>query len=245
MVVVLILFLLYCFCFGLVLVLEFFGIKTGNIKLNLKFIKFIEEEVSAINDVFFFIFILSFFITSQTIIIFLFGSLNSFWLLISYIISIVILLIFFVPLTMVFNFGLNSVAYIIGSSSKGSTLKEYPSDIIGTFAYFLRINIQLIRFVLLTVTFLTYNEIYLNEARFSFLQTVELTDLNTLFDYVSYGLLEFCKGYIRLLFELSHYWVIFFIQGNTLIVIVLILMQFLYTLFIFNKLCEYYKIKKL
>ena len=109
-----------------------------------------------------------------------------------------------IPLFILYDEGFYFLAFLRGSASKNSLFWEFIIDYMNTISFFLRINIQLIRILIITIFFLVYNEFYdsniiliynnsIDKHNFSF-ANYYVFFLNKIFHYILY-----------FLFELSHF----------------------------------------
>lgn len=70
-------------------------------------------------------------------------------------------LVALIPFNLIYNWGAYFPIYIKGQSIKKNILFELLTDYIHLLSFFLRINIQLIRLVIITCVFYMYNEMYI------------------------------------------------------------------------------------
>lgn len=76
-------------------------------------------------------------------------------------ISLLLYLVALVPINLIYNWGTYFPIYIKGQSNKKNIFIELMTDYIHLLSFFLRINIQLIRLVIITCVFYMYNEMYI------------------------------------------------------------------------------------
>lgn len=150
-------------------------------------------------------------------------------------IAIIVTIVILIPLSLLFNWGFYAPIYIKGQSIKKNLLIEFFTDYIHFISFFLRINIQLIRLVILSSIFYMYNEMY-----YEFIHPIY--NLNVLYftpvyfsDYLYIGLESIFIIILNIFYEISHFWVLLFMQSNAFGVIVFIITQFLYTVYLFNR----------
>lgn len=94
--------------------------------------------------------------------------------------------------------------YIKGESTLGNLLGQVVMDYFYVVSFFLRINLQFLRLVVLSGVFIVYNEFY-----FEFiypLYDIEASrfTLNSWDDYVYFGLSSLLSAFYRFIYELAH-----------------------------------------
>ena len=109
-------------------------------------------------------------------------------------------------------------------------------------SFFLRINIQLIRLVIVGCVFFMYNEMYV-EFIYPTLDASPNTTSGVL-GAVAAGSLFLLKLTASLLYEIGHLWVIVGMQSGAFAMIVFVITQFLYSVYLINKLQSYLKNKR-
>lgn len=75
-------------------------------------------------------------------------------------VSALLYLVALIPINLIYNWGAYFPIYIKGQSIKKNVFVELVTDYIHLLSFFLRINIQLIRVVIITCVFYMYNEMY-------------------------------------------------------------------------------------
>ena len=94
--------------------------------------------------------------------------------------AIAIIIVILIPLSLLFNWGFYAPIYVKGQSIKKFLLIEVVTDYIHFISFFLRINIQLIRLVILSAVFYMYNEMYYEfiypEYNFNNLNIIQTSD---------------------------------------------------------------------
>jgi len=218
----------------------------NSFSINLFFLNMlteIEKELNSIDDLIYIIFIffsffsysfffysLLFFINYSNIVLFFF----------IYNIQLVLILI---PTFLLYDYGFYFIIYIRGSTSSSIFLYENILDYINIIAYCLRVIIQLVRLVVILVTFFTFSELYL-EYYYYFYNIYICKSFNH--SQSSYSLIIFFLILVgHWLFEFVHLIFIFILQTVAFNVMILWLFQFLFTLFFFEILENFFiKLRK-
>ena len=150
-------------------------------------------------------------------------------------VMIVIILVVLIPISLLFNWGFYATIYVKGQSIKKNLIIEVLTDYIHFISFFLRINIQLIRLVILSAVFYMYNEMYYEfiypEYNFNSLLYTPIY----FSDYIYIGLESIYIIVFNVIYEISHFWVLLLMQSNAFGVIVFIITQFLYTVYLLNR----------
>jgi hypothetical protein len=129
-----------------------------------------------------------------------------------------------IPTTMVYNFGFYFIISIRGGATTLSYIYELILDYVNLISFALRLCIQLVRVVVIGVTYYMYNHLFFV---YNYLVSPSTSSVfNGLFTLTSYLIM-----WARLIFEVGHTFVIFGIQLIAFNVMVLWLFQFLFTLF--------------
>ena len=123
-----------------------------------------------------------------------------------------------VPFVALYNFGFYLIINIKGASASLSYFYELVQDNINLLSYFLRVCIQLVRVITITVTYFGYNHLVMS-------YNFRITGASLSFSDLSLSL-------VRFVFELVHTIIIFIAQMLSLFMMVLWLFQFLFTVFI-------------
>lgn len=156
---------------------------------------------------------------------------------------ILIFIIFFFPIGIIFEYRFFFIVYIKGEIGLKTFLFELIMDYINLVAFFLRINIQLIRIVIFSCIFFMYNEMYFEQIYPYYVNFNNANiELITLIDYLYFYSEKFFFFFGYVLYELSHFWVLFFMQNSAFTGIITILMQFLYTCYLIKKVELYFNI---
>lgn len=167
-----------------------------------KFTNFIEKELNALDDILFSIFAVILFSFTNIYFFFNFIQLGLNDDIFLNLVVIVCLVVFSTPLQLLLNYGFYFIISLKGASNTKVFLVEFLFDCINILAYFLRICIQLVRLVIMFLTYFMYAELY---STYTFdTCSVSYTECTTLTDYFTFIL--------RFLFEINHTAVIFLVQ---------------------------------
>lgn len=203
---------------------------------------YLNQEIGEINT-FFLILSIVFSLFFLDIIYFVLDCLdivyNSFigWVLILFVSVIVIL-----PISIIYDYRAFFISFIRGSSTNSSFLFELVLDYLHLVSFFLRINIQLIRILILTVFFAMYNELYI-EYIYD-LYNSNYTNPTNFSEFTVYYFIKLFSTFFYMMYEISHFWLLFFIQSTAFSLILVILIQFLYIVYLIYKVEEYFRLKK-
>lgn len=129
-----------------------------------------------------------------------------------------------IPFAMAYNFGFYFIISIRGGATTLSYTYELILDYVNFISFTLRLCIQLVRIIVIGVTYYMYNHLFFV---YNYLVTPSLSyNTNSTFELTSYLIM-----WARLIFEVGHTFVIFGIQLTAFSVMILWLFQFLFTLF--------------
>lgn len=118
---------------------------------------------------------------------------------------LLVFIIIIIPIFLILEYNLFFIIYIKGASTKDSLIFEILMDYINTVSFFLRINIQLIRILIVTIFFYLYVEIYdaYNlEGYGDYYSDLKLENFNEYALYYSSKLISF---FLNLLYEIGHF----------------------------------------
>lgn len=143
-----------------------------------------------------------------------FSILSSFGLnqIMFYLVSVLCFFLVLVPTIMLYNFGFYFIMSVRGSSVSLSSLYELVLDYINFISFYLRLCIQLVRLVIITVTFYGYNHLFLtyNFDVYSVSVSNIITDSTTLTVML-----------LRLVFEAGHVFIMFAAQLGAFLLMVI------------------------
>lgn len=176
-----------------------------------------EEEINSSDD-FLLVFSLVFFFFFFNFYGFFCLSYFSIFNVLAHLFGFLLLSLLLMPLTALYNFGFYFIINIKGSAVSLSYFYELIQDNINLLSFFLRIYIQLVRLITITVTYFGYNHLVLSYN----------------FDSIGFdaSLSSFVLSFLRFTFELVHTIIIFIAQTMSLLMMVLWLFQFLFTMFV-------------
>lgn len=155
---------------------------------------------------------------------------------------IFILVILFIPLNLLFDFGLFFLVYLRGSAKTSSIIFEWIYDWMGIIAFFTRIVVQFVRQILILVVYLIMHdtvvlqiipsELFLMNDNF----WSELTSIQPTFNSISYFFfIAFPMRVLYWIYEVLHTFFVATGQFAAFFTIVFWLFLLLYTSFIFLK----------
>ena len=148
-------------------------------------------------------------------------------------------LISVIAIYLINTYGFFFIIYLKGSTSKNSINMELVTDLINLVSYFSRISLQLVRLAIILGTFFLYNEVYLDYIYPFF--SVKIKIYSTLFfstnftsptsylDIIVLTLKTHIGIILHFLYELIHFFILFLTQSTAFSMVILILLQFLYT----------------
>jgi hypothetical protein len=192
-----------------------------------------EKELNAIDDLIYIYisFILIFIYNFSVYSFFFFFQINILFLYFFFFNLFFILIC--IPLNILLDYGFYFSIYIRGCSSSLLIYYEIILDYINILAYWLRIIIQLIRLVVILVTFYTFNEMYIEYYYYY----IFLFNSLSLSHQISYNfILNISYFLIHWFFEFWHLLFIFLLQSIAFNIMILWLFQFLFTLFFYETL---------
>ena len=139
--------------------------------------------------------------------------------------SLLIFLLFGIPVMLLINYRAFFMTYIRGNVGLKPLLMELVLDYINLIAFFLRFNIQLIRILIITAIFFLYNELFEEFIYPNYTYNVN----------ININLTSLILLFANMLYEVGHFWIIFGMQSSATLFILTILFQFLYTQVFLNK----------
>jgi len=164
----------------------------------------------------------------------------------SFLVWVLILLVFItiiLPVYILKNYGSYYLSYLRGAGLSNLLLKEIFDDFVSVLSFFLRINIQLIRVLIATIFFAVVCDYWEHTGAVSYNMMLE-GNLVTFLDYLSFGSTYIWFVLFRLLYEVGHFWILFFIQTNAFSMILVMLVQFLYVCYLIERLESFFIIRK-
>lgn len=148
-------------------------------------------------------------------------------------ISLLLYLVALIPVNLIYNWGAYFPIYIKGQSIKKNVFVELMTDYIHLLSFFLRINIQLIRLVIITCVFYMYNEMYVEFIYPTLSSSIEDPSI---FGYIYAGAGFALKLIANLLYEVGHLWIMVGMQSGAFMMIIFVITQFLYSVYLINRL---------
>ena len=149
------------------------------------------------------------------------------------------LILILIPLNMIYDYGCYFTFYLRGGSTSSIFFYEITMDYLNLISYFLRILMQLVRLIFIIGTLCEFNEFYLNFFNFFF----NFFFINTV--YTNLPLLnQIFFFFIKFILEVIHLFFIFIAQFLAFNVVILWLVQFLFTTFFFFFFRKFFFFKK-
>lgn len=185
---------------------------------------FSEKEVNALDDllVCLLLIFLFFFFNFFGCFSFLFNC--SYSLGFVFLFTTLVCMLVSIPFSMAYNFGFYFIISIRGGATTLSYLYELILDYVNFISFTLRLCIQLVRIIVIGVTYYMYNHLFFV---YNYLVTPSISyNTTTNFELTNYLIM-----WSRLIFEVGHTFIIFGIQLTAFSVMILWLFQFLFTLF--------------
>lgn len=118
--------------------------------------------------------------------------------------AVLVALVVAIPFLLIGNWGAYTTAYIKGQSTSANIVSEMLTDVVHLISFFLRINIQLIRVVIIAGTSYTLYELYYEGSSDAVLDLTDALNNATLFD-LPFTLNAIIGATFHLLFELGHF----------------------------------------
>jgi hypothetical protein len=148
------------------------------------------------------------------------------------------------PITLIYNWGTYFSIYIKGESTMGNLLGQVVMDYFYVVSFFLRINLQFLRLIVLSGVFIVYNEFY-----FEFIypvynfESIRFTP-QSWYDYAFIGIKFVMAAIFRFIYELGHMWVVLIMQANAFVMILFLILQSLHTAYLAKRLQAIFKDKR-
>jgi len=178
-----------------------------------------EKEINSLDDLFYIFIFFSFFFFYSFFFygfIFLFMYSNIFIFFFFFQLKLIILLI---PVSILLDYGFFFIVYIRGCSNTSLLVYEILLDYINIIGYFTRIYIQLIRLVVIFITFYQFNELYIENFYFYyyFYKSSNILILNYSYQLI-FSLLLFLLHWF---YEIIHFIFIFLLQSIAFNIVIL------------------------
>lgn len=192
---------MYAIYIGLFFISLFYILKSN---YSLKILTICEEEINSSDDFLVILYIILLFFFFNFYGIFCFSYFSTFSIFIN-LFALLFISLVLLPLTALYNFGYYFIINIKGSGSSLSFFYELLQDNINLLSFFLRVYIQLVRLITITVTYFGYNHLVLSYNFTS--NTFNLGNSFVIF--------------ARFIFELAHTIIIFIAQMLSLMMMIL------------------------
>ena len=166
----------------------------------------IEKEIVKINNIYILLLTIILYFSYYFLFFDDFNFLPIVWNLTIYFLILLTIVVLFIPIYLLYSYGFYFLIYIRGSSLKKNFFFELLMDILNLLSFFLRINIQFIRVLLITFVFITYDEQYYDFV-YPWYNTFSFSNnnLNNFTDYVFNSLLIIISFLLKFLYELTHF----------------------------------------
>lgn len=161
--------------------------------------------------------------------------------LIVYTLSIVLLW----PISLIFNWGAYFTIYIKGESTMSNLIGQVVMDYFYVVSFFLRINLQFIRIIVLSGVFIIYNEFYFEFIYPNYNFNDISLNTNGWTDYTIIGLKLILTAILRFIYELGHMWGVLLMQANAFAIILFLILQSLHTVYLSQRLQYFFKNKRI
>lgn len=209
-----------------------------------------EEEIASIDDtvllliVIFFVFGWFFFFNYLNILTYL-GEVMFIFLFL----PLLLYILFFIPIYLLFDYGMHFITYLRGAGSSASLLMEFIYDCIAFLAFFIRLSVQNVRLLLITLTFFSLYEFILFFVNVNwFNSNFEALDklinnsngMQTSYYYFAYVV----NKLIYWIYELLHTFFVTAAQFVAFFAMVFWLFLFLYTMFVVEEFEKYLDAKR-
>lgn len=148
------------------------------------------------------------------------------------------------PISLIYNWGAYFTIYIKGESTLPNLLGQVVMDYFYVVSFFLRINLQFLRPVVLSGVFIVYNEFYFEfiYPTYNF-ESVSFTPQS----WEDYGFIVFRSvivAMLRFVYELGHMWAVLIMQANAFAMILFLILQSLHTVYLAQRLQAFFRAKR-
>jgi hypothetical protein len=181
-----------------------------------------ENEINSIDDLLVIFFIVVIFYASYILYFAGFFTTTTLELILTLSIAYVGCLPFILLSGMLLNFRYYNVIFINGAGNSNSFLYDFVMDIINVLAFNIRVIVQLVRILILYSTYYLLALLY-DELSYNIFITSNYLTTQSFSGYLT--------TYVRLVFEIGHVLIIFFMQTAAFIFMLFWLFQFLFTCF--------------
>jgi len=204
-----------------------------------------EEEIASVDDtvillvVVFFIFGWFFFFNYLNILTFL-GEVMFIFLFL----PLLMYILFLIPVYLLFDYGMHFLTYLRGAGSTSSLVMEFIYDCIAFLAFFIRLSVQNVRLLLITLTFFSLYEfvlffVNLNWFNSNFEQLDKLIVASNGMQTSYYYFLYVINKLVYWIYELLHTFFVTIAQFVAFFAMVFWLFLFLYTMFVVEEFEKY------
>jgi hypothetical protein len=153
-------------------------------------------------------------------------------------------IMFFIPIFLLFDYGMYFITYLRGAGSSASLVMEFIYDCIAFLAFFIRLSVQNVRLLLITLTFFSLYEFILffvnvNWFNSNFEQMDKLISSHTGTQASYYYFVYTLNKLVYWIYELLHTFFVTVAQFVAFFAMVFWLFLFLYTMFVVEEFEKY------
>jgi hypothetical protein len=153
-------------------------------------------------------------------------------------------IMFFIPIFLLFDYGMYFITYLRGAGSSASLVMEFIYDCIAFLAFFIRLSVQNVRLLLITLTFFSLYEFILffvnvNWFNSNFEQMDKLISSHTGTQASYYYFVYSLNKLVYWIYELLHTFFVTVAQFVAFFAMVFWLFLFLYTMFVVEEFEKY------
>jgi len=153
-------------------------------------------------------------------------------------------ILFLIPVYLLFDYGMHFLTYLRGAGSTSSLVMEFIYDCIAFLAFFIRLSVQNVRLLLITLTFFSLYEfvlffVNLNWFNSNFEQLDKLIVASNGMQTSYYYFLYVINKLVYWIYELLHTFFVTIAQFVAFFAMVFWLFLFLYTMFVVEEFEKY------
>lgn len=153
-------------------------------------------------------------------------------------------ILFFIPIFLLYDYGMHFITYLRGAGSSSSLVMEFVYDCIAFASFFIRLSVQNVRILLITLTFFSLYEFILffvnvNWFNSNFEQLDKLITASNGMQTSYYYFLYVVNKLVYWIYELLHTFFVTVAQFVAFFAMVFWLFLFLYTMFVVEEFEKY------
>jgi len=158
-------------------------------------------------------------------------------------------IMFLIPIYLLIDYGMNFLIYLRGAGSTSSLFMEFVYDCIAFLAFFIRLGVQNVRLLLITLTFFSLYELILfyfdgESLATNCEQLTKLIETSSGLETSYYYLLYIAHKLLYWIYELLHTFFVVIAQFSAFFAMVFWLFLFLYTMFVVDEMEKYLDAKR-